>query len=132
MVSVGVSIPLQLAPSQRQDRDTAAKLALVERAEADLAEAARAATADYRTLTSDAARLEQRVDRYRAAVIVPAQQRTAAVLAAYRSNQAPLSALFEARHAEVQAQRRLLALQRDLARAQAQLTFKPLAPGGAQ
>jgi len=132
MVSVGVSIPLQLAPSQRQDRDTAAKLALVERAEADLAEAARAATADYRTLTSDAARLEQRVDRYRAAVIVLAQQRTAAVLAAYRSNQAPLSALFEARHAEVQAQRRLLALQRDLARAQAQLTFKPLAPGGAQ
>lgn len=132
MVSVGVSIPLQVAPSQRQDRDTAAKLALVEKAEAELAEATRAATADYRALASDAARLLQRVDRYRVAVLVPAQQRTAATLAAYRSNLVPLSTLFEARHAEVEAQRRLLALQRDLARAQAQLTFKPLAQEGAQ
>jgi outer membrane protein TolC len=132
MVSIGVSIPLQVAPSQRQDRDIAAKLALAEKAEADLAEATRAATADYRTLASDAVRLQQRVDRYRVAVILPAQQRTAAALAAYRSNQTPLPALFEARHAEVDAQRRLLALQRDLARAQAQLTFKPLAQGAAQ
>ncbi|WP_431261481.1 TolC family protein [Roseateles chitinivorans] len=132
MVSVGVSIPLPVAPSQRQDRETAAKLALVEKAEAELAEATRAATADYRALASDAARLQQRVDRYRVAVLVPAQQRIAATLASYRSNQTPLSTLFEARHAEVEAQRRLLALQRDLARAQAQLTFKPLAQGGAQ
>ena len=34
--------------------------------------------------------------------------------------------LFEARHAEVEAQRKLLALQRDLARTQAQLAFKPI------
>jgi hypothetical protein len=38
-------------------------------------------------------------------------------------------ALFEARHAEVDAQRKLLGLQRELARAQAQLAFKPLASG---
>ncbi len=132
MVSVGVSIPLQVAPSQRQDRDTAARLALVEKAEAELAEATRAVTADYRALCSDVARLQQRIARYRVAVLEPARQRTAASLAAYRSNQMPLSALFEARHAEVQAQQRLLALERDLARAQAQLTFKPLAQGGAQ
>jgi hypothetical protein len=104
----------------------------VEKAEAELAEATRAVTADYRALSSDVARLQQRIARYRTAVLEPAQQRTAASLAAYRSNQTPLSALFEARHAEVQAQQRLLALERDLARAQAQLTFKPLAQGGAQ
>jgi outer membrane protein TolC len=92
-------------------------------------------TADYLTLTSDAQRLQQRIDRYRVAVITPAQQRTEAALAAYRSNQGPLTALFEARHMEVEAQRKLLTLQRDLAKVQAQLAFKPLAAinqGGAQ
>jgi len=138
MASVGVSIPLQVAPARRQDREIAAKLALVDKAEADLAEATRAATADYQALSSDAQRLQQRIDRYRVAVITPAHQRTEAALAAYRSNQGPLSALFEARHMEVEVQRKLLILQRDLAKAQAQLAFKPLAAtteddlGGAQ
>jgi outer membrane protein, heavy metal efflux system len=135
MVSVGVSIPLQVAPAQRQDRETASKVALVDKAEADLAEATRAATADYLTLTSDAQRLQQRIDRYRVAVITPAQQRTEAAMAAYRSSQAPLTALFEARHMEVEAQRKLLTLRRALAKVQAQLAFKPLAAlnlGGAQ
>ena len=132
MLSFGVSIPLQVAPAQRQDLETAAKLALVEKAEAELAEATRAATADYRTLASDAERLQGRIERYRTSVVTAAQQRTAAALAAYRSNQAPLTALFEARHAEVESQRKLLALQRDLAKVQAQLAFKPLVQGGAQ
>ena len=61
----------------------------------------------------------------------PLKQRTAAALAAYRSNQASLVTLFEARHAEVEAQRKLLDLQRDLARTQAQLVFKPISQGGA-
>ncbi len=126
MVSVGVSIPLPVAPGERQDRDTAARLALVEKAEADLAEATRAAGAEYRALASDAERLQQRIERYRAGVIVPAGQRTAAATAAYRSNQASLAALFEARHAELEAQRKLLALQRDLARTRIQLAFRPL------
>ncbi|UUE95138.1 TolC family protein [Comamonas thiooxydans] len=132
LVSVGVSIPLQIAPSQRQDRETSAKLAMVDKAEADLAEGMRAATADYRTLAGDAARLQQRIERYQGSVVVPARQRTSAALAAYRSNQSPLTVLFEARHAEVEAQRKLLALQRDLSRAQAQLAFKPIVQGGAQ
>jgi outer membrane protein TolC len=132
LVSLGVSIPLQVAPSQRQDRETAAKLAMASKAEAELAETARAATAEYLTLASDAQRLRQRIDRYRSSVIVPAQQRTAASLAAYRSNQQPLTALFEARHTEVEAQQKLLALQRDLAKVEAQLAFKPLVEGGAQ
>jgi outer membrane protein TolC len=138
LLSVGVSIPLQVAPGRRQDRETASRLALVDKAEAELAEATRVATADYLALTSDAQRLQQRIDRYRAAVITPAQQRTEAALAAYRANQGPLTALFEARHRAVAAQRKLLALQRDLAKAQAQLAFKPLAAmtaideGGAQ
>ncbi|MNH44837.1 hypothetical protein D3C79_1071150 [compost metagenome] len=69
--------------------------------------------------------------RYRSGVLVPTAQSTAAATAAYRSNQASLVTLFEARHAEVQAQRKLLALQRDLTKAQVQLTYKPLDLGAA-
>jgi outer membrane protein TolC len=131
MVSVGVSIPLPLSPGERQDRETAAKLALVERAEASLEEATRTATAEYRALSSDAQRLAERVQRYRAGVVLPAQQRTQAALAGYRSNQLPLMTLFEARHAEVDTLRKHLNLRRDLAKVQAQLVFRPLS-GGAQ
>ena len=132
MVSFGVSIPLQVAPAERQDREVAAKRALVDKAEAELAEAMRAAMAEYRALTSDAQRLKERIERYRSGVIAPAQQRTAAAMAAYRSNQATLASLFEARHMEVDVQRKLLNLQRDLAKTQAQLAFKPLTLGAAQ
>ncbi len=132
LVSFGVSIPLPVAPAERQDRETAAKLALVDKAQADLAEAQRAAAGEYAALASDARRLQQRIDRYEMAVLTPLKQRTEATLAAYRSNQAGLVMLFEARHAEVEARRRLLNLQRDLAKVQAQLVFKPVSQGAAQ
>jgi len=130
MVTVGVSIPLPVAPAARQDRETGSKLALASKAEADLAEATRSATAYYLALVSDVQRLQERIGRYRSSVLVPAQQRTAAATAAYRSNQTSLTVLFEARHAEVDVQRKLLALQRDLAKRQAQLVYRPI-PGGA-
>lgn len=132
LVSIGVSIPLTVAPAARQDRETAAKLAMVEKAEAELAEAQRVAAADYATLSSAAMRLQERIDRYRSSILTPLRQRTETTLSGYRSNQASLVMLFEARHAEVEARRKLLNLQRDLAKAQAQLTFKPVSQGAAQ
>jgi outer membrane protein TolC len=132
LLSLGISIPLPVAPAERQDRETAARLAAVEQAEAALAEAQRAAAGEHATLSSDAQRLQQRIARYPAAVLQPLAQRTAATLAAYRANQSSLAMLFDARHAELEAQRRLLALQRDLARVQTQLAFKPLAEGAAR
>lgn len=131
MVSVGVSIPLPIAPGERQDRETAAKLALVDKAEAALEEATRMAIAEFRSLSSDAQRLALRIERYGASVVVPSQQRVQAALAGYRSNQVPLMTLFEARHADVENQRKLLTLQRDLAKVRAQLAFKTI-PGGGQ
>jgi len=132
MVSFGVSIPLPVSPAERQDRETAAKLAMVDKAEGNLAEATRAAQGEFRGLASDAQRLSDRIQRYQSSVAVPAQQRTAAALAGYRSNQVTLATLFEARHMEVEAQRKLLSLQRERAKAQAQLAFKPIVNGGAQ
>ena len=101
MVSVGVSIPLPVERDQRQDRETAAKLAMVDKAQADQEEARRVAAAEYRALTSDAQRLTERIERYRSAVVLPAGQRTTAALAGYRSNQVSLTTLFEARHMEL-------------------------------
>ncbi len=132
MVSFGVSIPLPVSPAERQDRETASKLAMVDKAEGSLAEATRAAQAEFRGLASDAQRLADRIGRYQSSVVTPTQQRTAAALAGYRSNQVTLMSLFEARHMEVEAQRKLLTLQRDLAKALAQLAFKPVVNGGAQ
>jgi cobalt-zinc-cadmium efflux system outer membrane protein len=131
LVSFAVSIPLTVAPAQRQDRETAARQARVDQAEAELEEARRSAAGEYAALASDALRLQERIERFQAGVLTPLQQRTAATLAAYRSNQASLVMLFEARHAEVEAQRKWLGLQRDLARTQAQLVFKPISRGAA-
>lgn len=132
MVSLGVNIPIAVAPAQRQDRDIASKFALADKAEASLAESTRMATGEYRALFGTAKRLSERIERYRDTVVVPAQHRTGAALEAYRSNQAALATVFEARHAEVEAQRKLIALQRDLSRTQAQLALKLILDGGAQ
>jgi outer membrane protein TolC len=121
MVSVGVSIPLPVATGQRQDREIASKQALVDKAQSDLLEARREVQGEYRALRSDIDLLEERIARYRTAVVMPTEQRTAVATAAYRSAQSPLSTLFEARHAELEAQRKLLALQSELAKAKAQL-----------
>lgn len=131
MMSFGVSIPLTVAPGARQDRETAARLARLDQAEAELAEAQRAAQGEFAGLAIEATRLQERIERFRAGVIAAAQHRVSATTAAYRSNQASLPMLFEARQAEVEARRKLLSLERDLAKTQAQLTFKPVA-GGAQ
>jgi outer membrane protein TolC len=131
MVSFGVSIPIPLSPSERQDRDIAAKLALADKAEADLAEANRVASAEYRALASDSQRLEERIERYRTGVLTPATQRISAATAAYASNQLSLVTLFEARHAEADVQRKLLSLRRDLMRAKLQMQLKPLEQGPA-
>ncbi|WP_235965142.1 TolC family protein [Caenimonas soli] len=124
MVSVVVSIPLPVAPGERQNRETVAKLSLIDKAEADLAEARRAAHAEYETLVRNSHLLDERIERYREGVVLPAQQRVAAATASYRSNQGTLMTLFEARRAEVEAQRKQLTLQRDLAKTMAQLAYR--------
>jgi len=131
MVSVGVSVPFPIKPAERQDRMTAARQALVDQADAMLAEARRAATGEYLALVAEASHLAERIERVRATVLAPAQQRTASALAGYRGNTVPLTALFEARHAEVEAQLKLLELQRQLANTRVRLVYKPLQEGSA-
>jgi cobalt-zinc-cadmium efflux system outer membrane protein len=132
LFTVGVSIPLPIARERRQDRETASKLALAERADADLADAVRMATAEYRSLTANEQRFQERISRYQQGVVVIAEQRTLAATASYRSNQTNLVTLFEARHAEVEARRKVLTLQRELAKTEAELAFRPLSEEAAR
>jgi outer membrane protein, heavy metal efflux system len=128
LLTVGVTIPLPISAQARQDRDTAAKLALADKAEAELAEATRIAEAEYRTLVSDARRVQERIHSYETGVLTPAAQRTAAAHAALAANQASVAMVFDARHAELEARRKLLVLMRELDRVRAQLAYKPLDP----
>jgi cobalt-zinc-cadmium efflux system outer membrane protein len=126
MATIGVSIPIPIAPGNRQDRETASKLALVDKAEAELAEAGRIAQAEYRQLVSEQEHHVHRIERYEVTVLATAVQRTATATAAYRSNQASLTTVFDARHAELDARRKILTMQRELSKMRAQLAFKPL------
>jgi outer membrane protein TolC len=131
MVSFGVSIPIPLSPSEapgprhrRQARDGRQDRGQPRRSHAGC-------SAEYRALASDSRRLQERIERYRTGVLTPATQRISAATAAYASNQLSLAALFEARHAEVEVQRKLLFLRRDLTRAKLQMRLKPLEQGAA-
>jgi outer membrane protein TolC len=128
LLTVGVTIPLPIAADARQDREAASKLALADKAEAELAEATRTAQAEYRALVSDAQRLQERIRAYESAVLAPASQRTATARAGLAASQGSLPMVFEARRAEIEARRKLLALHRDLLKVRAQLEFKPVKP----
>lgn len=128
LATVGVTIPLAVAPAARQDRETSARLALADKAEAELGEAVRAAQAEYRVLASDAGRLQERIGSFETNVLRITRQRTSATTAAYGAGQGTLAMVYESRQAEIEAERKLLLLQRELAKVRVQLQFKPVRP----
>jgi outer membrane protein TolC len=123
MVSIGLSVPLPIAPAQRQDRDVAAKLAMAERARAQLEDALRMHTAEVRAMVADWETGRERVRRYEAELLPLTAQRTEAALAAYRGNTGSLGTVLEARRNESETRLQLLQLAMDTARAWAQLNF---------
>jgi len=123
MVSIGVSIPLQIAPGDRQDRDLAAKLALAEQTRAQLEDALRMHTAEVRAMIAEWESDRERLTRIETSLIPIAAQRSGAALAAYRGNTGTLSAVLEARRNEGDARMQALQLTADTARVWAQLNF---------
>ena len=126
MVSIGVSVPLQWDQKHRQDRDVAAKLALVDQAQAQLDEATREHTAEARQMLQEWQSDRERLRRYEDSLLPLAAQRTQAALAAYRGNTGPLVAVLEARRAEIETRMDQLRLEMDTGRLWAQLNY--LAP----
>ena len=123
MISLGVSVPLQWDQKNRQDRELAAKLALVEEARAKYEEALRAHDAEVRSLLNDWNNGKSRVARYRDELIPFARQRSEASLTGYRTGKGDLAAALLARRDEVDARIQALAVEMETARAWAQLNF---------
>ena len=129
MVSIGVSIPLQLDQNNRQNREVGAKLALVEEAKANYEETLRAHEAEVRGLINDWQNGKERVARYTTQLLPIAMQRTEAALTAYRVGKSDLAATLTARRDEVDTRIQALTLELETARLWAQLNY--LAPDSA-
>lgn len=128
MLSIGVSIPLQLDQKNRQYREVGARLALVDEAKANYEEGSRAYQAQVSTLINDWQNGKERVARYAAQLLPIAGQRTQAALTAYRIGKSDLASALTARRDEVDTRIQALNLELDTARLWAQLNY--LAPSG--
>lgn len=123
MLYFGVSIPLQWDRKNRQDREVAAAVAMVDESTARYEDALRSREAEVRSMLNDWQSGKERVKRYRDSLIPTTQQRTAAALTSYSTGKSDLSVVLNARRDEIDVRIQALALERDTARAWAQLKF---------
>lgn len=123
MVSVGISVPLQLDRSKRQDRELGSRLVMVEQNRAERDEMLRAYLAQARAMIAAWQSGRERMSRYARELIPLAGARSDAVLAAYRGGKATLADVLAARRNEAEAGVQALQLQMDTARLWAQLNF---------
>ena len=123
MVSLNLSVPLQWDQKQRQDRELAARLALVDKTKSDREDGQRAHLAEVQALLQAWRAQAERLDRHRTQLIPLAEQRSAATLAAYRAATGALPAVLEARRAEVDARIDALRLEMEQARVWAELNY---------
>jgi len=123
MVSLGVSVPLQWDRPQRQDRELAAKLAMLDQARAEREDALRAHRAEVQATLVEWNNDRERSVRYAKELVPLAAERTEATLAAYRGAKASLIDLLLARRNEIDVRMQALQLEAETARAWAQLEF---------
>jgi len=123
MVSIGVSIPLQWNPKDRQDRELAARLARVDEAKARYDDALRKAEAEVGGLLNDWETGKQRLVRFRDELIPAMRQRTVAAQTGYRTGKGELTSVLAARRDEIEVRLQALTLEMETARSWAQLNF---------
>ena len=123
MISINLSVPLQWDQKNRQDRELAAKLALVEQARAQTDEMTREHVAEIRTMVIEWQSNRERLTRHDNSLIPLASERTRAALAAYRGGAGSLTTVLEARRGEIDARLERLRLAMDTARLWAQLNY---------
>jgi outer membrane protein TolC len=123
MVSIGLSIPLQWDQARRQDRETAAKLAMVDEARARREETVRTHVAELKAMLVDWESGRERRLRYQRELLPLAANRTEALLSAYRTGRASLADVLAAERNEADVKLQLLQLELEIARAWAQITF---------
>lgn len=123
MVSFGVAVPLQWDRKHRQDREIAARLALAEQARDERDEALRMHTAETSNQVGEWRTGLERMARYRNELLPLAQERSGAVLAAYRGGKGTLADVIAARRDELETRLQALQLEADTARLWARLNF---------
>lgn len=123
MVSVNVSIPLQLDQKNRQDREVSAKLAMAEQMRAEREEATREHVAETRSWLQQWQSLQDRVTQYDSSLIPLTTERTRAAIAAYRGGAGTLPSVLEARRMEIDTRMDRLRLEMEAAGLWARLEY---------
>ena len=128
-VFLSVSVPLQWDQANRQDRELAAKLATVDQMRAEREDATREHVAQTLAMLQEWQNDRHRLERYDTTLLPLAGERTRAATAAYRGGASgSLSAVLEARRAEIDTRIDRLKLELEAARLWAQLNY--LIPAG--
>jgi outer membrane protein TolC len=123
MFSIGVSIPLPWDTGNRQDREIAAKLAMVGEATAKRDELVRAHAAEVQAMLEEWQTGVQRLRRYREEIGPLARQRTQATLAGYAGGKGLLNEVLAARRGEFDTALQALQLEQEVARIWARLAY---------
>jgi outer membrane protein TolC len=123
MVSVMFSIDLPWSPGTRQDREYAAKLKELDAARAMREDTRRMRSAEVESMRVEWESARAQAERIRTDLLPLAVQRREAALAAYRGGTGPLTAVLDARRAELDAELALVNQQLALAKAWAYLNF---------
>ena len=128
MISLNLSVPLQWDQKNRQDRELAAKLAVVEQIRAEREEATRMHVAEVLAMLQEWHSNRERLARYDALLLPLATERTRATITAYRGATGPLIAVLEARRGEIDMRLERLRLEMETARLWGQINY--LIPSG--
>ena len=123
MISLNVSVPLQWDQRNRQDREVAAKLAMLDQARAEREDMLRAHIAEVRAMLAEWENDRERSARYARELLPLVSERTQATLAAYRGAKASVTDVLLARRNEIDVRLQALQLEMDAARLWAQLNF---------
>ncbi len=123
MVSLGFSRPLQLWQANKQERELVARLAQAESVSREHAELLREYHAMVQSWLQHWLGNLERLSSYGSTLIPLAENQAAAALSAYGSGNATLSAVFEARRAEIDVRLEHLALEMDTATLWARLEY---------
>jgi outer membrane protein TolC len=123
MVSFGVSIPLPINASERQDRDIAEKSALATKARLQYEDALRDLQAEIADQSAMLASLNERVSQLKAQLLPAASQQAELATAAYRGGTGSLASVFNARRMALEAQLQILDVEKEAALTWAKLEF---------
>jgi len=123
MVSIGVSIPLPWDAANRQDRETAARLAQADEALARRDEARRAHISEVGAMLEEWRAGRERQARFHRDIVPLAGEKTSAVLAAFGGARAGLDQVLAARRGELEVELQSLQLDLEVATLWAKLEF---------